>query len=138
MSFDPETWLQVAGICTSNIPGVSREALLRTAVNRAYYAALLALKDRIEVAQGPGSVPAWGTHTALKQAVETAGASFKDVDLRLTWLRHARERADYDLANDEIEFHRVRAMIRITRWLIRNRIKALPEAEFRRLRVPRG
>jgi hypothetical protein len=58
MSFDPETWLQVAGICTSNIPGVSREALLRTAVNRAYYAALLALKDRIEVAQGPGSVPA--------------------------------------------------------------------------------
>jgi len=138
MSFDPETWLPVAGICCSNIPGVSREALLRTAVNRAYYAALLALRDRIELAQGPGSVPAWGTHNALKQAVGTAGASFRDVDVRLSRLRRARERADYVLAADDLELGYVWKLVDQARWLIRNRIKALPEAEFRRLRVPRG
>jgi hypothetical protein len=99
---------------------------------------LLALKDRIEGAQGPGSVPAWGTHNALKQAVETAGASFKDVDLRLAGLRRARERADYVLATDDLERGCVSKLVDQARWLIRNRIKALPEAEFRRLHVPRG
>jgi hypothetical protein len=74
----------------------------------------------------------------LKQAVETAGASFKDVDLRLTWLRHARERADYVLASEDLERGYVSKLVDQARRLIRNRIKALPEAEFRRLRVPRG
>ena len=71
MGFDPEEWLAVAEICCSTIPLVSRQALLRTASNRAYYAALLSLKQRIESAQGSGAVPAWGTHEAIKQAVRT-------------------------------------------------------------------
>jgi hypothetical protein len=138
MSFDAEEWLMVADVCCGSIPGISREALLRTSCNRAYYAALMVLKHRIDTAQGAGAVPRWGTHEALRQAVRTGGPAFKQISDKLEELRKLRERADYDLADDEIEFHRVRAMIRITRWLIRNRIKALPEAEFRRLRVPRG
>ena len=34
MNFDPEEWLKVAEVCRGNIPTVSREALLRTALNR--------------------------------------------------------------------------------------------------------
>jgi hypothetical protein len=41
MSFNPERWLQVAEVCRINIPQVDSEALLRTASNRAYYAALM-------------------------------------------------------------------------------------------------
>ena len=138
MDFDPETWLQVAEICCSNIPGVSREALLRTALNRAYYAALLALKQRIEAAQGAGAVPAWRTHEAIKQAVGTAGESFDDIREVLEDLRKARERADYVLSTVELQRDRVHVFVTRSRRLIRTRIKALPEAEFRRLRVPRG
>ena len=138
MNFDPETWLNVADICCSNIPGVSREALLRTAVNRAYYAALMALKRRIEMAKGPGAVPVWGTHEALKQAVRTGGSSFEEIKNTLDTLRTAREDADYVLTLPELQRSYAYKLIGVARWLIRNRIKALPEAEFRRLRVPRG
>ena len=119
MNFDPESWLQVADICCSNIPGVSREALLRSAVNRAYYAALLELKRRIEVAQGPGAVPAWGTHKALKQALLTAGTSFEEIEKRLTRLRREREAADYVLNSRELERTEVRMLVEKARWLYR-------------------
>src|SRR4051794_10034615 len=128
MNFDPEGWLQVAEICCSNIPGVSREALLRTALNRAYYAALLALKQRIEGAQGPGAVPAWRTHDAIKQAVRTAGEPFDDIREELEDLRKARERADYVLSAVELQRELVHVFVKRSRRLIRNRIKALPEA----------
>jgi hypothetical protein len=138
MSFDPESWLSVAEICCSSIPGVSREALLRTALNRAYYAALMSLKQRIESAQGRGSVPERGTHEALRQAVSGAGDGFIEIRDELKALRAARENADYQLAAPELDRESVHRFVRRSRRLIRNRIKALPEAEFRRLRVPRG
>jgi hypothetical protein len=46
--FDAEEWLEVAEVCCDRIAGVNQEALLRTALNRAYYAALLSVKRRIE------------------------------------------------------------------------------------------
>lgn len=138
MNFQPESWLEVAEICCSNIPDVSREALLRTALNRAYYAALLELKARIEMVQGPGAVPAWATHAALQQAVRTAGTPFREINYWLETLRKERETCDYVLESREIERSHVRRLIGKARWLIRNRIKALPDAEFRRLHVPRG
>jgi hypothetical protein len=138
MSFDPEQWLKVAEICCSNIPEVNREALLRTALNRAYYAALMCLKQRIESVQGSGAVPAWGTHEALTQAVATGGNAFKQISRELRDLRKARERADYVLATEDLERRSVHELVQRSRRLIRNRIKTLPEAEFRRLRVPCG
>lgn len=138
MSFDPEEWLNVAEICCSNIPQVSREALLRTAANRAYYAALLSLKLRIDAAQGAGSVPEWRTHAAIRQAIRTGGSAFKDVVLWLERLRRLREEADYVLTGPELTWKGLHDLVDKARWLIRNRIKALPEAEFRRLHVPRG
>lgn len=138
MSFDPENWLPVAEICCSNIPGVSREALLRTALNQAYYAALMALKQRIESVQGAGAVPEHGTHEALRQAVFAAGAGFTEIHDELKALRSAREAADYKLGTTELERTAVHKFVQRSRRLIRNRIKALPEAEFRSLRVPRG
>ena len=137
MSFDPEQWLRVAEICCSNIPEVSREGLLRTALNRAYYAALMSLKQRIEAAQGSGAVPAWGTHEALTQAVATGGSAFKPIFRELRELRKAREKADYVLSTEELERRYVHDLVVRSRRLIRNRIKALPEDEFRRLRVSR-
>jgi hypothetical protein len=138
MSFDPEEWLRVADICCSNIPEVSREALLRTALNRAYYAALMMLKYRVDSAQGTGAVPEWGTHEALRQAVRMGGEAFDDISETLDDLREDRTRSAYVLQNQHLEGDYVQGVVRTARWLIRNRIKALPEAEFRRLHVPRG
>jgi hypothetical protein len=138
MTFDPEEWLNVADVCCGIIPGVDREALFRTALNRAYYAALMLLKLRIDTVQGPGAVPAWGTHEALRQAVRTAGPTFREISEGLDKLRAARESADYDLAGGMITYESVRRAISIARWLIRNRLKPMPDADVRRLRVPRG
>jgi hypothetical protein len=137
-AFDPEEWLMVAEVCCSTIPQVSRQALLRTASNRAYYAALLSLKLRIEAAQGSGAVPEWQTHDAIKQAVRTGGEEFKDIPRWLGKLRTLREQADDVLATPEFTWNHVHEMVDRARWLIRNRIKALPEAEFRRLHVRAG
>ncbi|HEX6750404.1 MAG TPA: hypothetical protein VF092_24130 [Longimicrobium sp.] len=137
MSFDPEEWLAVAEVCCGKIPSVNREALLRTALNRAYYAALLTLKLRIESAQGEGAVPNWQTHDAIKQAVRMGGLTFNEIARRLNELRLLREQADYVLNSAELQWDRVHRAVRTARTLIRNQIKALPEAEFRRLRVPR-
>jgi hypothetical protein len=69
MPFDPERWLEAAGVCCIEIPEVDREALLRTALNRAYYAALLSFKYRVEAVQGAGAVPERRTHEAIYLAV---------------------------------------------------------------------
>ena len=138
MSFDPESWLAVAEVCCTTIPTVSREALLRTALNRAYYAALLALKQRVETVQGAGAVPAHGTHEALTQAVRMGGNGFQEISRELGALRRARESADYVLSTVPLDWTEVHEKVRLSRRLIRNRIKALPEAEFRRLRIPRA
>jgi hypothetical protein len=111
---------------------------LRTAFNRAYYAALMVLKFRIDTAQGAGTVPGWGTHDALKQAVRTGGSAFEDIAETLEELRQLREMADYVLAEYQPGYEQARRAVRIARWLVRNRLKAMADAEFRRLHVPRG
>ena len=111
---------------------------MRTALNRAYYAALLTLKARIDSAQGSGAVPEWRTHDAIRQAVRMGGTTFREISLILDQLRRHREQADYVLRSADLQWSMVHAAVGSARWLIRNRIKALPEAEFRRLHVPRG
>ncbi|HEX8244548.1 MAG TPA: hypothetical protein VF541_13675 [Longimicrobium sp.] len=137
MTFDPEEWLKVAEICCSNIPQVSRQALLRTAANRAYYAALLSLKFRIDAAQGLGTVPEWRTHEAIKQAVRMGGPQFEDVAQWLGKLRSLREEADYVLTRPEFTWNEAHNLVDRARWLIRTRMKSMSDSEFRRLHVPR-
>jgi hypothetical protein len=56
-AFDPEEWVEVAELCCDNIPVSTERPLLRTALNRAYYAPLLSIRERIEREHGVGAVP---------------------------------------------------------------------------------
>ena len=133
--FDAEEWLEVAEVCCDRIVGVDQEALLRTALNRAYDAALLCIKRRIERVQGPGAVPHSRTHAAILNAVRSGGARFSDLYEGLHALRVQREAADYELTSKPLVWSRVHAQVGRSRDLIRRHIKALPDTEFRRLEV---
>src|SRR5215207_2789620 len=102
MSFDPERWLQVADVCCINIPKVDPEALLRTAVNRAYYAALLSVKRRLEGALGAGTVPSAGTHRAILQTLQMGEPGFRHVYKELRSLRDRRDLVDYELDTEPL------------------------------------
>src|SRR5688572_4334794 len=102
MSFDPERWLQVADVCCINIPQVDSEALLRTAANRAYYAALLSVRRRIEAAQGSGAIPSSGTHAAILQALRSRGGVFREIYEDLRTLQNYRNQADYEIATGSL------------------------------------
>jgi uncharacterized protein (UPF0332 family) len=135
MSFDPERWLQVADVCCIDIPKVDTEALLRTAINRAYYAALLSVKRRLNDVLGPAAVPSSGTHQAIFETLQSGGFGFRDVYRKLRKLRDARDSADYVLGTDPLVRTEVVKYIDISRTLIRNRINAMHDEEYRRLRV---
>jgi hypothetical protein len=136
-AFDPEQWLEVADACCKRIAGVDEEALLRTALNRAYYAALLSVKQRIEDAQGSGAVPQSRTHASILSALRLGGGHFVRIHDGLQRLRYRREAADYELRSKPLIPAKVRSHVARGRWLVRARIKALPDAEFRRLVLPR-
>jgi hypothetical protein len=136
ITFDPEHWLAVAEACCEPIVGLDEEALLRTALNRAYYAALLSVKQRIEAAQGSKAVPRAGTHAAILGALRVGGPHFLRIHDGLQRLRRRREAADYELRSEPLVGTRVHAHVSRSRELIRRSIKALPDAEFRRLTLP--
>ncbi len=138
MSFDPERWLQVADVCCINIPQVDSEALLRTAANRAYYAALLSVRRRIEAAQGSGAVPSSGTHAAILQALRVRGGVFRQIYEELRTLQNHRNRADYELAAEPLARTEAVKLIGISRRLIRNRVVPVRDEEYRTLVIPRA
>jgi len=133
--FDSEEWLEVAEICCERIEGVGQEALLRTALNRAYYAALLCVKRRIERVHGRGSVSGPRTHAAILGAIRSGGIRFAEILRDLRALQALREAADYELRSEPLVWNTVHAQIGRSRTLIRQHIKALPDAEFRRLQI---
>jgi len=111
--------------------------LLRTALNRAYYAALLSTRERIERVQGARAVPRTQTHAAILQAVKSGGTRFARINYVLQRLRALREGADYVLRSEPLMWNTVHSFVRLSRDLIRSHIKALPDAEFRKLVLPR-
>ena len=131
--FDPESWLDVAELCCEPEPGTARQAHLRTALNRAYYAALLTTKGRIEQAFGGRVLPRAGTHHAILRAVNSGGPTFERIHFVLKRLKWLRERADYELATRPLKRRMVRSQLELTRTLIQRHIKALPDAEYRKL-----
>jgi hypothetical protein len=137
MSFNPERWLQVAEVCRINIPQVDSEALLRTASNRAYYAALMSVKRRIERAQGKGAVPTSGTHEALMQALRVGGPPFEKIYRILYRLQKARNAADYELDAAPLVPSLVAEDITRSRKLIYNLINTVRDEEYRTLFIPR-
>jgi hypothetical protein len=137
MSFNPERWLQVADVCCINIPKVDSEALLRTAVNRTYYAGLLSVKRRIEKVQGKGAVPTSGTHEALMQALRVAGPPFEKIYRILSRLQKSRNAADYELDTAPLVRSLVVEDITRCRTLIYNQINTVRDDEFRTLIIPR-
>ena len=136
-TFDPEEWAEVAEMCCDRIPGIGAEALLRTALNRAYYAVLLCVKRRLEQVHGQGAVPQFRTHAAILDAVRSGGSAFTALRDGLRSLQALREKADYELRSAPLIWGEVHTHVQLSRSLIRTRIKALPDAEFRRLDVRR-
>ena len=134
--FDPEQWLRVAEHCCRAASGAEREAYLRTALNRAYYATLLTAKRRIERALGKGVIPRVRTHTTILEAIRSGGPQLQHIHQFLQQLKRLRERADYELNRLPVGRQRVYAKIWGSRAVIRTQIEALPDAEFRRLRIP--
>lgn len=135
MPFDPEEWLRVADICCDPPAGHDQQAYFRTAVNRAYYAALLTLKQRIEQVQGRGAVPSTKTHEAIFQAIRTGGEAFEDIYDTLRKLKEARNSADYVLDAPPLIRASAVAEVNRSKRLIRNKIRRVPAASFKRLRV---
>jgi|SRR5215213_1988405 len=137
ISFDPDAWLEVAEVCCDTIEGVDGEALLRTALNRAYYAALLSVKHRLESVHGRNALPRARTHAAILDAIKSGGHPFAEIHKGLNALRTMREAADYELRSEPLRWNVVHLQVRFSRSLVRKHIKALPDTEFRRLVVPR-
>jgi hypothetical protein len=88
--------------------------------------------------QGPGAVPERRTHEAIYHAIAAAGYTFTDSYRTLRELRRRREAADYVLDSGSPTFREADDAVRQSRWLIRTRIKALPDVEFRKLDVRRS
>lgn len=90
--FDPADFYAFASWLNSTKPGASSQALRRTIVGRAYYAALICARDATKT-----STSGLGGHknvvTALKQKNHTAGS-------KLDELRLKRHKADYE--SDEL------------------------------------
>jgi hypothetical protein len=98
---------------------------------------LLSVKRRLEQAHGQGAVPRFQTHAAILGAVNSGGSQFKDIRDGLQSLQSLREQADYELRSAPLRWGVVHSQVRLSRNLIRKHIKALPDAEFRRLVLPR-
>src|SRR6476660_7110435 len=113
-SFDPDGWLEVAEVCCDTIEGVDSEALLRTALNRAYYAALLSVKRRIELVHGRNALPKFRTHAAILDATRSGGSLFFKIYKGLQALRAMRENADYELRSEPLVWTAVHAQVRFS------------------------
>ena len=104
MTFAPGGWLAVASHCKQpeRVGNEGPEAWLRSTANRAFYAALMAVGDRIMAEQGAAALPAGRTHTAIKNALKS-GRNVRVIrELRdeLTGLEELRDLADYDLDSE--------------------------------------
>src|SRR6185295_12563620 len=115
MTFDAEEWVEVAELCCGRIEGISGEALLRTVLNRAYYAALLCVKRRIEQTHGEGSIPQFQTHAAILAALRTGGRTFVRIRKDLRSLQAFRESADYELRSAPLIWGVVHSQVRMSR-----------------------
>ena len=88
--FDPADFYAFASWLNLAKPSSSSQALRRTIVGRAYYAALICARDATRSSTSGGSGHK-NVVTALKQKNHTAGS-------KLDELRLKRQKADYDLS----------------------------------------
>jgi len=101
MAFSPDAWLIVARACAAPDPECSEpEAWYRSAVNRAYYAPLMAIAARVVASQGESVFAGDRTHTQIKAALQRQ----RDVPVirrlrdQLRNVENLRDRADYVLS----------------------------------------
>lgn len=94
MSFQWTEFLALARFLhTATTPEITREAALRSAVSRAYYAAYGHARNHA-VAELFGAEGSADDHLALRLHFDRTGRT--DVGKLLAELRHSRNRADYD------------------------------------------
>lgn len=98
MTFNAATWLPLATFletldCAET--GVAEEAVVRTAIGRAYYAAVISARDRIAT-QHPSIASGVGTHSAVQKALRsTKRRQLERLALLLRNMQLDREDADY-------------------------------------------
>jgi len=103
--FDSADLLKIAQQCLHMSPS---EAALRSAINRAYYAAFRIARDYCHV---PLSVDGTGSHDAVLNAVDRLDfPDAYDRARRLRYLKRQRVRADYGVIFTELEAIAVEAV----------------------------
>lgn len=134
MPFDPAYLLDVARLLISPAHKVEEQSRFRTALNRAYYAPLLVLIQRIEGVQGPGTVPLDGTHAKLRNALKDTGMQhLAKIKHKLESLGFDRNEADYNLHAPAFVQIRVEDNIAKADSLIRDIRHHLPDEKVRRI-----
>jgi len=88
-----------------------REAMLRAAISRAYYAAFWRGRRYFETAQRPQRLPRFGAHRELQYLFANyAGKTMRAIALDLELLRSLRNWADYDSVVPQLEKEAARAL----------------------------
>jgi len=133
MSLEPEDLLSLAQrlnaqarLLTRSTDAGLREATLRNAISRAYYAVFWCGRRYFATAQPPQSIPRYSAHSELQSLFDHyAGQSMKTIAVELRWLRALRNRADYDLIVPQLEDQVARALRLANRLL--GDIASLPD-----------
>lgn len=98
MNFDAEDYLRIAhklsGKQPDKEPGV--DALLRSAISRAYYEALLTAVKYIKVMTPGINIPQYDTHSYVQDKLKEAGGRLLTIAENLRTMRKKRNDADYD------------------------------------------
>ncbi len=133
MTFDPADWHAVGVACAAGLEGAPEEASRRTAIGRAYYAALLSIKRRVEAVQGEGVVPEARIHSAVPRALKDSGLrEFRRVIDLLRDLKEDREDADYEIDVEPFKADEVEEALKRSRRLL-DLLTAIPAERYRNL-----
>ncbi len=102
--FEPRGYLAIARALAANPTPGAEEAARRAAISRAYYAAVLTVKHRVQRIHGKDVTPGEGFHSAVNRALRRTGSPFmKRIAEDLRELEDHRGVADYDLDPDPAE-----------------------------------
>ena len=95
------------------------EASERASISRAYYSAVIHLRDKLSNTPGATSAPTKGLHGYLRQALRGSGRThLKKMAQRLATLHALRESADYETAGPRPTPHDISDAIKRAKDLI--------------------
>lgn len=131
MAFDPAFLLRLAnGLASDQTANGQEQARRRTAVNRGYYACLVLLIQRIEVANAPGHAPPSGTHHWVRQTLHNSRRNhLLKLKQNLGTLGELRGEADYQHDRSDFTASEVQDALTRSDRLFRE-IQGVPQPKF--------